>query len=179
MRTPTHWGVHPSETVRPYPCDELIPDPGATWFRGVSVFAPPEIVYRWLCQMRVAPYSYDLLDNLGRRSPRTLTPGAENLTAGQPVMSIFTLVSFTPGRDLTLRIRPGKGYRVFGDLALTYDVRSENGRTTRLVVKLLLGNAKGPLSQARSKALAWGDLLMMRKQLLTFRRLAERQAAHH
>ncbi|MFF0308600.1 hypothetical protein ACFYSC_14280 [Streptosporangium sp. NPDC004379] len=177
MALPTHWGVRPEETARSYPCDDRVPAPGGTWFRAVSVQAPPDVVYRWLCQMRVAPYSYDLLDNLGRRSPRTLTPGAEDLTAGQRVMTIFELVSFTPGRDMTLRMLPGPGRRLFGDLALTYDVRTDDTGATRLVVKALLGAERGALNEARRRALAWGDLLMMRKQLLTFRTLAEHQAA--
>ena len=63
--------------------------------------APAEVVYRWLCQLRVAPYSYDWIDNRGRRSPRELTPGLEQLAEGQTVM-IFRLVSFAWGRHLTL-----------------------------------------------------------------------------
>jgi hypothetical protein len=77
-------------------------------FRGVTVRARAPVVFRWLCQLRVAPYSYDWLDNLGRRSPRTLTPGAERLELGQRVMGIFELVGFEPDRHLTLRLRkPG------------------------------------------------------------------------
>ncbi|WP_026424631.1 hypothetical protein [Actinokineospora inagensis] len=177
MRVPTHWGVHPVEIDRDYPCDEVMSTPRAVWYRGVDIKADPSVVYRWLCQMRVAPYSYDLLDNLGRRSPRTLTPGAEELAVGQHIMTIFELVSFEPDRHLTIRMRPGRGYQLFGDFALTYDVREASPGTTRLVAKLLVGGSAGPLHEARRRALAWGDLLMMRKQLLTFRTLAERSAA--
>jgi hypothetical protein len=135
------------------------------------------VVFRWLCQMKVAPYSYDLLDNFGRRSPRQLTPGAEHLQVGQRVMTIFELVSFAQDKDLTMRMRSAAALRLFGDLAISYTVADDGPGHSRLVAKLLLGNAPGLFAEARRRALAWGDLLMMRRQLLTFRDLAERDAA--
>lgn len=74
-----HWGTTAPERARPYPCDELVPSSDGALFRGVSVEAPAAVVFRWLCQLRAAPYSYDLLDNRGRRSPQELTPGLERL----------------------------------------------------------------------------------------------------
>ena len=34
--------------------------------------APAEAVWPWVAQVRLAPYSYDWIDNRGRRSPRKL-----------------------------------------------------------------------------------------------------------
>lgn len=88
-------------------------------------------------------------------------------------MTIFELAGFERNKELTLRMRSRAGLTLFGDFAISYLLREYRGQT-RLVVKLLLGNQPGRLSAARRRALAWGDLLMMRRQLLTFRELAER-----
>ncbi|MBK5116642.1 MAG: hypothetical protein JJE23_06940, partial [Thermoleophilia bacterium] len=63
------WGSTSSERSQSYPCDTLLDDPDDALFRAVDIDARPATVFRWLCQLRVAPYSYDLLDNRGRRSP--------------------------------------------------------------------------------------------------------------
>ena len=80
--------------------------------------APVETLFRWLCQLRVAPYSYDWLDNRGRRSPRTLTPGLEELEVGQRFMTIFRLAEFEPGRSITV-VHDGP---LFGRVVGTYEV---------------------------------------------------------
>jgi len=41
------------------------PHPLQAW-RGVGVEAPVEAVWPWVAQVRLAPYSYDWIDNLGR-----------------------------------------------------------------------------------------------------------------
>ena len=81
------WGTTPEERRLPFPCDRLLPHPHASLYRGVTVQAGPSVVFRWLCQLRAAPYSYDWIDNVGRQSPPTLTPGLDHLAVGQPVMT--------------------------------------------------------------------------------------------
>ena len=83
-------------------CDAVMPAADMVVSRAVDVAAPAAHTFRWVCQLRVAPYSYDLLDNLGRRSPKELTPGAEVLEVGQRVMTIFHLASFEHDRHLTI-----------------------------------------------------------------------------
>ena len=173
----TTWGSTPSERALSFPCDGLLPDAQFDLYRAVTVEAPPRVVFRWLCQLRVAPYSYDLLDNLGRRSPRELTHGLDELAVGQPFMTIFTLAEFESNKHVTLRIASGLPRTVFGDVAVSYVVLPEGDARSRLVVKLRvpLPGERLPARLGRT-VVAWGDLLMMRKQLLTLKGLAEKGA---
>ena len=164
----TTWGSTVDERARPYPCDSFVASPDAALFRAIEVNAQPDEVFRWLCQLRVAPYSYDLIDNLGRRSPRQLTPGLIDLRVGQPVMTIFTLVGFESGEHLTIRMDHG----LFGEIACSYVV-SPAAEGSRLVVKLLVRYRRGPLGVLMRWLLPLGDLIMMRRQLRTLAALAE------
>lgn len=170
---PVVWGATPAEVATRYTCDRLLPESPGRWVRGVDSAAPAKTLFRWLCQLRVAPYSYDLVDNWARSSPRTLTPGTDELAVGQPVMTIFTLQSFEPGRELTVRMRPGGPATVFGDVCLTY-VALDRAGGGRLLAVARLTDPPGPVAALRRSLLGWGDLLMMRKQLTTLSGLAER-----
>jgi hypothetical protein len=154
--------VRPSERTASLPCDALLPRPGVRADRAVNIAAPPPVVFAWLCQLRVAPYSYDIVDNLGRRSPRQRNPELVRLEVGQRFMTLFALRSFVDGEQITLR---AKG------VAVTYRVRPE-GAGSRLHVRVLFA---GPRPIAR--VLELGDRIMMRKQLLTLKSHAEREAA--
>jgi hypothetical protein len=114
----------------------------------------------------VAPYSYDWIDNLGRRSPRRLTPGLDDLAVGQRFM-IFTLMSFEPDHHITLLT----DHSIFGEVALTYRVEPDP-RGTRLAVKLRVRYPSPPLGWLMRRVLPAGDLVMMHKQLHTFAALA-------
>jgi hypothetical protein len=134
------WGTSPEERRRSYPCDRLINQPEDSLYRGVTINASPKTVFRWLCQMRVAPYSYDWIDNCGHQSPPELTPGLEDLALGQGVMEIFELVDFARDQHITLRIKPNsKALRLFGDIAGSYCVVASDTGSCRLLVKLECG----------------------------------------
>ncbi|HEV7554065.1 MAG TPA: hypothetical protein VGO00_01355 [Kofleriaceae bacterium] len=172
MSIPHHWGSTAAERSASFPCDDLLASPDDALFRAIDVAAPPAVVFRWLCQLRVAPYSYDLLDNFGRTSPRQLTPGVDELAPGQRVMTIFELVDFERDRHLTLRLVRARD--VFGDIAITYRVTAV-GAASRIVVKLAVKRPRGVM-RVLAPLLPAGDLVMMRKQLRTLKRLAERTA---
>jgi len=104
MSIAREWGSTPADRAIVFPCDRWLEHPDDVMYRAVAVDAPPPVVFRWLCQLRAAPYSYDWIDNWGRESPRTLTPGLDDLAVGQRVM-IFDLVEFERDRHVTLRMR--------------------------------------------------------------------------
>ena len=163
------WGSTETERAAAYPCDEQLPEIRDAYFRAVDVDAPPALVYRWLCQISVAPYSYDWIDNRGRRSPQTLTPGADELELGDRIAGLFELVDFEPGRQLTLKMVGSFLLPFTRGCAITYQVNERPGGGSRLVAKLVLGARRGG-------PIPWLELVMMRKQLLNWRDLAERDA---
>lgn len=164
----TDWGSTAEERARTYPCDHHLPGAVAALYRAVDLAAPPSLAFCWLCQLRVTPYSYDWLDNGGRRSPRARDPANEQLAIGDPVMNIFRLAGLERDRHLTLVLaRPSR----YGEVAVTYQVNpAPNG--SRLVVKI----ASRPRHRLLHVLLAVGDLVMMRKQLLTLKELVEQEA---
>lgn len=141
--------------------------------RSVSVAAPPDVVFRWLVQLQVAPYSYDLLDNWGRRSPRRLIEGL-TVEQGTSMMGIFTVTALVPDRVLELTLTDPGALRAFGPLVCTYQTVPQVGGTT-LRCDVFLASRSGA-GRIQAYLLAWGDLVMMRKQLLTFATLSERSA---
>ena len=175
-----YWNVTPDERRRDHPADLHLGAEGATsapadhMVRALDVDADPDVVFRWLCQLRVAPYSYDLIDNFGRRSPRTLTPGAEQLAIGQRFDVIARIVGFVPGEQITAATADSR-LSPFGAAALSYQV-TPGVRARSRILACMAVPARTALARGARAALAAGDLVMMRKQLLTLRELAEGRA---
>ena len=159
------WGVTDAETRRRYGCDALVSEPTLQAWRGVTVNAPPDAVWARLRQVRLAPYSYDLVDNLGRRSPRELRDVAEP-APGNPFTRAFgrdqgRVLGVDPGCELTATIMGAH---------MSYAVLP-HADGARLVLKVV-ARTRAWLAPA----LSLGDLVMARKQLLTLKALAERDA---
>jgi hypothetical protein len=156
------WGVSDAEVARHYGCDDVVPEPTLEAWRGVTVHADPGRVWARVRQLRVAPYSYDLVDNLGRRSPRELRDVPEP-RPGDPFTRAVgrdqgRVVAVVPGEELTARIMGAH---------MSYAVLPQ-GSTTRLVLKVVMGAHRW-----MAPAVSVGDLVMARKQLLNLKGLAE------
>jgi hypothetical protein len=158
------WGVSESEITRSYPCDDFVTSPTVEAWRGVGVQAPREAVWPWVAQVRLAPYAYDWIDNLGRRSPRELMDlpephvGERFTTAGG--RRLGRIVSVTPGTQLTGAIMGA---------FMSYVLVAEDHDRTRLLLKVAMRT-----NRWAALGLCVGDLIMARRQLLNWKALAER-----
>ena len=71
------WGANDDEVRGAVVGDDLVPSARLTATRAITIDAPPSAVFPWLRQMgfgRAGWYSYDWIDNLGRRSAEVILP---------------------------------------------------------------------------------------------------------
>jgi hypothetical protein len=164
------WGVTDEEAVRRYPCDDLVADPVLQAWRGATVRAAPEHVWRWVAQIRLGPYSYDWIDNLGRRSPQDLRGLPEPMVGDAFTTALGgrrfgRIEAVTVGEELTATIMGAHMSYVL--------VPVDDGLHTRLLLKVV---ARG--NRVTAPLLCVGDLVMARRQLLNLAALAERDTAN-
>jgi hypothetical protein len=129
----------------------------------VRVEAPVEAVWPWVAQVRLAPYSYDWIDNRGRRSPQDLVVpepqvGQRFTTAGG--RELGRIVSVDPGKQLTGTITGA---------FMSYVLVPQEHGGTRLLLKVVMRTTRWA-----ALGLSVGDLITARRQLLNFKQLAER-----
>ena len=109
----TRWGATDEEVAGPYPGAELVPEGKRSPTMAVTINATPEQVWPWLVQMgwgRGGWYSWDLLDNAGRRSATEVHPEWQNLAVGDQlqfwalgrVMDAYRVAVIEPNRFLGL-----------------------------------------------------------------------------
>lgn len=157
------WGITDDETDRVYPCDRWASTRQFEAWRAVTVEAAAVEVWPWVAQIRLAPYSYDWIDNLGRRSPRSLLdlddPSVgESFTTAVGVR-LGRVLSADPGRQLTGRI---------AGAVISYVLEPQTKTRTRLLMKIIFQK-----SWMVAPLLSLGDLVMARRQLLNIKALAE------
>jgi hypothetical protein len=179
------WGSTAEERQMAFPCDRYIENSDDVYFRAINVEAPASLLWRWLCQLKVASYSYDFLDRLERiffqgqeritspASPLNLTPGLEILAPDQRFMGVFKLVEFETNRHLIMMMDAQKAIKIFGDVVASYVVNPTTENTCRLILKGHVCYPKNIYGAWMRYALPWGDLLMMRKQFMRLKHLAE------
>ncbi len=165
-------GATQAEVIEASPADDILPNAADRWVRCITINAPSTVVYRWLCQLTVAPYSFDFIDFRGRHSPNCLIDGAEKLQIGQHFL-IFSIREYEAGRFIAGISRP-EFKRAYGTLSVSYVVHDVGTNATRLRANAcVLGDTSAP----RRVLLALGDSIMAGQQLRRIRKLAERSFA--
>ena len=159
---------------RSLPGDDLVPRPTFNATRAVTISASPERIWPWLVQTgltRAGWYSYDILDNLGRRSARHIIPELQNLAVGD-------IVPMSPDGKQGMPVQSMDApssmvWGIPGDTTWTWQLdRSQDG-STRLITRVRSHYRWLSPSIAFSALVEFGDIWMMRKMLLTLRARAE------
>ena len=115
--------------------------------------------------MRLAPYSYDWIDNRGRRSPREL--------AGLPEPRVGERFTAVGGRAVGRIVSVETGKQLTGTIGgafMSYVLVPEDHDSMRLLLKVVMQTTPW-----KAPGLSVGDLIMARRQLLNLKQLAERQ----
>ncbi|MEY9777268.1 hypothetical protein ABH915_002876 [Arthrobacter sp. MW3 TE3886] len=147
------WGATVDEARGPYPGAGLIPGSTRSATMAVTVDAPPSRVWPWLVQMgtdRAGWYSWDRLDNFGRRSAESIHPEWQDIAIGDRLAAKpdgsewWAVAALEPERFLGLRMSVdlrGRPFdpartrpRYYTDSLWGFELREAPGERTRLVV---------------------------------------------
>ena len=170
-----NWGATAEEIASYVAGDDYCADAGVIATRSITVKAPPEDVFPWLRQMgfkRAGWYSYDLLDNLGRRSAVRVHKEWQDVVTGSLVpggpLSFEAAVVDSP-HAFVLRTPVGATSTRRLCFTLAYDLRAIP-EGTRLVTRVRI-KVNIPGGRLVERLLGLGDGVMVRKQLRTLAKL--------
>jgi hypothetical protein len=173
----TAWGADESQRWMWSPADARVPNADEHWVRSIHIEAPKGLIWKWLCQLRIAPYSYDWIDNFGRRSPDQLTSGLDQLADGQSALGIFRIVDFSRDEQVTMQLAWFHGKTL--PYARSYTLTSEGQYASRLDVHIR-GRYPSRLPKLVGRSVLTAvcamDFLMSRRQLSNLKLLAERDS---
>ncbi len=172
------WGASREEVNSVLPGDELCADARLVATRSITIAASPSEVFPWIRQMgfgRAGWYSYDWIDNLGRKSARVILPEWQNVDAGDAIpggpISFTAAVVKEPGVLVMTLGDPGRTARRI-QFVLAYVLRECN-EGTRLVTRVR-ARVDLPFGRLIERFLLGpGDGIMLRKQLLNLKARAE------
>ena len=174
-----NWGATTSEISRRLPGDELITTPAFSATRAITIEASTTEVFPWIAQMglgRAGWYSYDLIDNFGRKSATSVHPewavsSVGDVVPGGPISFVVTHIDAP--HHLVLSLRGHKQTSRF-KFTLAYAL-NDDGQNTRLISRVR-SELRLPLGAPLLRStLGPGDGVMLRRQLLGLKDRAESQ----
>jgi hypothetical protein len=173
------WGSTNEEIHSSVVGDNLCLDATLIATRSITINAVPQDVFPWIRQMgfgRAGWYSYDWIDNLGRKSATRVHDEWQSVQSGDKVPSgpiSFTAAIVDAPRHFVLEIRSLGKKNPKLHFTLAYELR-DDPEGTRLVTRMR-SQIKLPFGRLFEKLiLGPGDGIMLRRQLLTISKSASR-----
>jgi len=172
-----YWGATNEEIHGSVVGDNLCPNATLIATRSITIKAPPQDVFPWIRQMgfgRAGWYSYDWLDNLGRKSATRIHDEWQSVKSGDKIPSgpiSFTATIVDAPRHFVLEIKSLGKKSPKLHFTLAYELR-DDPQGTRLVTRMR-SRIKLPFGSPFEKLiLGPGDGFMLRRQLLTINKHA-------
>lgn len=169
------WGATIEEIHGSVVGDNLCHDATLIATRSITISAPPKDVFPWIRQMgfgRAGWYSYDWIDNLGRRSATKVHEEWQSVESGDKIPSgpiSFTAAIVDEPRHFVLEIKSLGKKSPKLHFTLAYELR-DDPQGTRLVTRMR-SHIKLPFGSLFERfILGPGDGIMLRRQLLTINR---------
>jgi len=169
------WGATDGEIKRSMPGDDIVANPSFNATRAVTIYAPAEHVYPWIVQMgvtRAGWYSYDLLDNLARRSAEHILPEYQNIHVGD-------LVPLSPDGKQGMRVKEFRQNQSMvwwdqkGDSSWAWGIYPEGEVASCLVTRVRVKYRLFSPAVFFNLLIEFFDIVMMRKCMLGIKRRAE------
>jgi len=169
------WGATDAEIKRSMPGDEIVGKPSFNATRAVTIHAPAQNIYPWIVQMgvtRAGWYSYDLLDNLGRRSAESILPEHQNIQVGD-------LIPLSPDGKQGMRVKYFRKNKWMlwwdekGDTSWVWEIHPEGEGSARLITRVRVKYRFFSPAILFNLLIEFFDILMMRKSMLGIKKRAE------
>jgi hypothetical protein len=162
------WGATDEEAARAMPGDDVVKQPTFSATRAVTIEAKPEQIWPWLVQMgfhRAGWYSYDWVDNLGRRSSERIIPEFQHVHVGD-------LIPMSPGGKVGVCVRDFESNRWLlwwdqkGKVTWLWGLDPLDDTGTRLISRVRMKYDWASPVILFELLFDVGDIIMMRKCML-------------
>jgi proline iminopeptidase len=187
-------GATRAEALAPFPGQTIVPGGKRGATMAVTIDAPPSAVWPWLIQMGVDRggwYSWDRLDDFGRKSSEVIHPEWQEVAVGDYFVSMpdgsqhWLVAAVEPEKFLCLRASvdlrgrlfdpAGPRPRTFTDSTWGFQLNEAPGNRTRLVVSGYWALRPGWLQPILSVfVLEPAHWIMQKRQFTNLKRRAER-----